>query len=208
VVLTGCETSQRRSPAKLGMPIHPHMLRTGFKIANDGQNTPCHPALSRAQQHPAHTVLYTVSPQIASTTSGRTDRRVRRHSSPTRCIKSFKGLLRQERVPVEIEPMIDDIVQKRLAALQSIASERLHRDIDGQRRRDRTELFKALAAFMIACAAMVGAIIGLANYLHTSSQQPMFPPGTTTTITVSPAKIAGSPCPPTCHISTLCGFAV
>jgi site-specific recombinase XerD len=32
--------------AKLGMPIHPHMLchSTGFKLANDGQNT-------RAIQH-------------------------------------------------------------------------------------------------------------------------------------------------------------
>ena len=29
--------------AKLGMPIHPHMLRhsTGFKLANDGQDTRC-----------------------------------------------------------------------------------------------------------------------------------------------------------------------
>ena len=46
--------------AKLGMPIHPHMLRhsTGFKLANDGQDT-------RAIQHYLghkniqHTVLYT-----------------------------------------------------------------------------------------------------------------------------------------------------
>ena len=50
--------------AKLGMPIHPHMLRhsTGFKLANDGQDT-------RAIQHYLghrniqHTVLYT---QLAS----------------------------------------------------------------------------------------------------------------------------------------------
>ena len=46
--------------ARLGMPIHPHMLRhsTGFKLANDGQDT-------RAIQHYLghrniqHTVLYT-----------------------------------------------------------------------------------------------------------------------------------------------------
>ncbi len=46
--------------AKLGMPIHPHMLRhsTGFKLANDGQDT-------RAIQHYLghrniqHTTLYT-----------------------------------------------------------------------------------------------------------------------------------------------------
>lgn len=46
--------------AGLGMPIHPHMLRhaTGFKLANDGQDT-------RAIQHYLghkniqHTVLYT-----------------------------------------------------------------------------------------------------------------------------------------------------
>lgn len=46
--------------AQLGMPIHPHMLRhsTGFKLANDGQDT-------RAIQHYLghkniqHTVLYT-----------------------------------------------------------------------------------------------------------------------------------------------------
>ncbi|MGH7100491.1 MAG: tyrosine-type recombinase/integrase [Candidatus Acidiferrales bacterium] len=46
--------------AKLGMPIHPHMLRhsTGFKLANDGQDT-------RAIQHYLghrniqHTALYT-----------------------------------------------------------------------------------------------------------------------------------------------------
>jgi site-specific recombinase XerD len=46
--------------ANLGMPIHPHMLRhsTGFKLANDGQDT-------RAIQHYLghrniqHTVLYT-----------------------------------------------------------------------------------------------------------------------------------------------------
>ena len=45
--------------AKLGMPIHPHMLRhsTGFKLANDGQDT-------RAIQHYLghkniqHTALY------------------------------------------------------------------------------------------------------------------------------------------------------
>ena len=51
--------------AKLGMPIHPHMLRhsTGFKLANDGQDT-------RAIQHYLghrniqHTVLYT---QLAPT---------------------------------------------------------------------------------------------------------------------------------------------
>ena len=50
--------------AKLGMPIHPHMLRhsTGFKLANDGQDT-------RAIQHYLghkniqHTVVYT---QLAS----------------------------------------------------------------------------------------------------------------------------------------------
>ena len=50
--------------ANLGMPIHPHMLRhsTGFKLANDGQDT-------RAIQHYLghriiqHTVLYT---QLAS----------------------------------------------------------------------------------------------------------------------------------------------
>jgi site-specific recombinase XerD len=50
--------------AKLGMPIHPHMLRhsTGFKLANDGQDT-------RAIQHYLghrnipHTMLYT---QLAS----------------------------------------------------------------------------------------------------------------------------------------------
>jgi type 1 fimbriae regulatory protein FimB/type 1 fimbriae regulatory protein FimE len=46
--------------ARLGMPIHPHMLRhsTGFKLANDGHDT-------RAIQHYLghkniqHTVLYT-----------------------------------------------------------------------------------------------------------------------------------------------------
>ena len=46
--------------AGLGMPIHPHMLRhsTGFKLANDGQDT-------RAIQHYLghrniqHTVIYT-----------------------------------------------------------------------------------------------------------------------------------------------------
>ena len=46
--------------AKLGMPIHPHMLRhsTGFKLANDGQDT-------RSIQHYLghkniqHTVRYT-----------------------------------------------------------------------------------------------------------------------------------------------------
>jgi Phage integrase family len=53
--------------AKLGMPIHPHMLRhsTGFKLANDGQDI-------RAIQHYLgykniqHTVLYT---QLDSTPS-------------------------------------------------------------------------------------------------------------------------------------------
>ena len=50
----------RRRGGPMGMPIHPHMLRhsTGFKLANDGQDT-------RAVQHYLghrniqHTVLYT-----------------------------------------------------------------------------------------------------------------------------------------------------
>jgi site-specific recombinase XerD len=60
--------------ARLGMPIHPHMLRhsTGFKLANDGQDT-------RAIQHYLghkniqYTTLYTQLAAIASTTSGRTE---------------------------------------------------------------------------------------------------------------------------------------
>ena len=73
--------------AKLGMPIHPHMLRhsTGFKLANDGQDT-------RAIQHYLGTVtsgtpLFTPSsPPTASTTFGRTDgevcgQRIRESSS-------------------------------------------------------------------------------------------------------------------------------
>jgi len=56
--------------AKLGMPIHPHMLRhsTGFKLANDGQDI-------RAIQHYLgykniqHTVLYT---QLATLHPART----------------------------------------------------------------------------------------------------------------------------------------
>ena len=46
--------------AKLGMPIHPHMLRhsTGFKLANDGQDTRAIQHLSGAQEYPAHRHLH------------------------------------------------------------------------------------------------------------------------------------------------------
>lgn len=46
--------------AKLGMPIHPHMLRhsTGFKLANDGQDTRAI-QLYLGHRNIQHTVLYT-----------------------------------------------------------------------------------------------------------------------------------------------------
>jgi integrase len=46
--------------AKLGMPIHPHMLRhsTGFKLAKRRPGHPRHPALPRSQEHPAHGPLH------------------------------------------------------------------------------------------------------------------------------------------------------
>jgi hypothetical protein len=50
------------------------------------------------------------------------------------------------------------------------------------RKPDRWEVVKALAAILAACAVMTGAIIGLSNYLHPASQQPMFPPGTVITM--------------------------
>jgi type 1 fimbriae regulatory protein FimB/type 1 fimbriae regulatory protein FimE len=60
--------------AKLGLPVHPHMLRhaTGFKLANDGHDT-------RAIQHYlghkniAHTVKYTELALIGSRHSGKID---------------------------------------------------------------------------------------------------------------------------------------
>jgi len=63
--------------AGLGLPVHPHMLRhsTGFKLANDGQDT-------RAIQHYLghrniqHTVVYThLASRQVQRTSGRTERR-------------------------------------------------------------------------------------------------------------------------------------
>ena len=46
--------------AGLGMPIHPHMLRhsTGFKLANDGQDTRAI-QLYLGHRNIQHTVLYT-----------------------------------------------------------------------------------------------------------------------------------------------------
>jgi site-specific recombinase XerD len=45
---------------KLGMPIHPHMLRhsTGFNLANDGQDTRAI-LLYLGHRNIQHTVLYT-----------------------------------------------------------------------------------------------------------------------------------------------------
>jgi type 1 fimbriae regulatory protein FimB/type 1 fimbriae regulatory protein FimE len=81
--------SERRAPmtaatfrklvarAKLGMPIHPQMLRhsTGFKLANDGQDT------RAIQLYLGHRNISTQSSipssrQIASTNSGRTEWRL------------------------------------------------------------------------------------------------------------------------------------
>jgi Phage integrase family len=74
--------------AKLGMPIHPHMLwhSTGFKLANDGQDI-------RAIQHclghknTQHTVLYT---ELARLLKGLTNRRLCRHITPTHRDYGFK----------------------------------------------------------------------------------------------------------------------
>jgi site-specific recombinase XerC len=59
------DTGERLSPSdgeriKLGMPIHPHMLRhsTGFKLANDGQDTRAI-QLYLGHRNIQHTVLYT-----------------------------------------------------------------------------------------------------------------------------------------------------
>ena len=61
--------------AKLGMPIHPHMLRhsTGFKLANDGQDTRAiqHYLGHRTSSTPCSTPSSTPA---ASMTSGETDR--------------------------------------------------------------------------------------------------------------------------------------
>jgi type 1 fimbriae regulatory protein FimB/type 1 fimbriae regulatory protein FimE len=60
--------------AKLGMPIHPHMLRhsTGFKLANDGQDTRA--ISTTADTRISSTPLSILnSLPIASTTSGRTE---------------------------------------------------------------------------------------------------------------------------------------
>ena len=56
--------SSPRDAAELGMPIHPHMLRhsTGFKLANDGQDTRAI-QLYLGHRNIQHTVLYT---QLAS----------------------------------------------------------------------------------------------------------------------------------------------
>ncbi len=46
--------------ADIEFSIHPHMLRhaTGYKLANDGQDTRGHTAISRASQYPAHDALH------------------------------------------------------------------------------------------------------------------------------------------------------
>ncbi len=80
--------------ANLGMPIHPHMLRhsTGFKLANDGQDTPV-PSSTISGTGTSSTPCSTPSsPPIASTTSGKTDWGLSPadHSHPW--IKIFEGL--------------------------------------------------------------------------------------------------------------------
>ena len=51
--------------AKLPFPIHPHMLRhsTGYKLANDGHDTRCDPAVPGPSQHHAHRALYRAQPR-------------------------------------------------------------------------------------------------------------------------------------------------
>ena len=46
--------------AKLPFSVHPHMLRhaCGYKLAQAGPDTRCYPALSGAQEHPAHRPLH------------------------------------------------------------------------------------------------------------------------------------------------------
>jgi integrase len=46
--------------AKLGIKVHAHMLRhaCGFKLANDGIDTPVAAGVPRAQQYPEYDLLY------------------------------------------------------------------------------------------------------------------------------------------------------
>lgn len=89
----------------------------------------------------------------------------------------------QEEQDWKIEQMIEDIVQKRVAAV--IAFDKRPRKAANELRQFRLEIVKALAAFIAASAVMTGAIIGLSNWLHPVGQQSMFPPGTV--ITIPPA---------------------